>query len=304
MSTRPVVVGVDGSPESRAALRLGVEEAARLGVVVRLVHVVPDVAPLVTTVQLDEADLTATGTQILRVATQEAHALAAHVRVTPHLQHGPVVPALAAEAAEAQLLVVGRDDRSVVDRLLLGDTAAGVACRTGCPVVVVPSTWEPRAVRGTVLVGLRSPHHSVELLTDAFALAAAAGCRVRVLHAWSLPRGYAHLGDAPRRVEEWSQRSGVTLEGLLAPWRVSYPEVDLEVQAVHGPPVEVLREASREADVLVLVRRAHGVPAWVHLGSTGRALLRVAESPVRVVAPSRLDGVPGLVLEEAGALSR
>ena len=55
---------------------------------------------------------------------------------------------------------------------------------------------------------------------------------------------------------------------------------------VHDHAGHALVEASRDADMVVIVRRAHGVPASVHLGGTARAVLRSAHCPVRVVAPN------------------
>jgi nucleotide-binding universal stress UspA family protein len=58
----------------------------------------------------------------------------------------------------------------------------------------------------------------------------------------------------------------------------------VRVDLVHGQPGNILVEASREADVLVISRPVHG--GFVHhLGAAARAVLREASCPVLVVPP-------------------
>ena len=67
----------------------------------------------------------------------------------------------------ARLLVMGRD-RSFVQRLVSGRTAAGVAERGSRPVESVPPDWQDTPRFGAVLVGVRAPVDAVPLLAHAF----------------------------------------------------------------------------------------------------------------------------------------
>lgn len=69
----------------------------------------------------------------------------------------------------------------------------------------------------------------------------------------------------------------------------------------HSDVAKALMSASSEADLLVIVRRAHGVPATMHLGGVARSVLRSAHCPVRVMPPTGVNAVPGLEVEQAGA---
>jgi nucleotide-binding universal stress UspA family protein len=73
----------------------------------------------------------------------------------------------------------------------------------------------------------------------------------------------------------------------------------VETKVVHDYAPTALEQASRGADLLVLVRRAHGVPAATHLGGTARGVLRTAACPVRVVPPRLVGSSAGLSSEQA-----
>ena len=104
-----------------------------------------------------------------------------------------------------------------------------------------------------------------------------------LLHAWKLASGYDDIVADRVAVHEWNERATDELERILAPWRASYPAVVVETTVEHDDAAHALERASHHADLLILVRRAHGVPASLHLGGTARAVLRTASCPVRVV---------------------
>lgn len=299
---RPVVIGVDGSEANAGALRYGVEEARRTGASVKLVHVVPDYVPISPMMPLTPSELTETGASVLRHAEEQVRQLAPDLEVEGWLHHGTRPVQLANAAERAQVVVVGRDNRPLLERLLRGDTAAGVAARSSVPMVLVPADWTPGPERGVVLVGVKSPSHSTALLGDAIGLAAERGAKLVVLHAWKLPSGYDDIIETRVAADDWRRQSIDEMEALLKDWRVSFPDVEVEIRVVHDHPSFALVEGSAEADVVVLVRRAHGVPAATHLGGTARAVLRSAHCPVRVVPPDAIGSIPGLVLEQAGAI--
>ena len=305
---RPVLVGVDGSYASTGAIRAGRVEARRLGAPLRLVHVVPDYFPLAPVDPLTSEGLTEAGARLLAQAEAEARAEAPDLHVDTDLRRGGSATQLAAavDDAAAAVLFVGRDEQALIDRVLLGSTAAGAAARATRPVVAVPAGWEPSGARGEVVVAVKSPAHSSELLSDAFAAAEARGARLVVLHSWKLLSAYEHILASRVRNEDLVRRSTTELESLLQDWRVGYPDVEVEIRIVHDHPVHALVEASRSADLLVLVRHGHDLPSGSlgSLGGTGRAVLRGAECPVRIVPPGGVPEVPGLVLESAGEAAK
>ena len=139
-----IVVGVDGSEGSLAALRFAIEEAKIRGVEVKAVnawHVPPAVygggwAPAGVDFdefrKLAEASLEET---VAKVGT-------AGVSVTPILREGQPADILCAEAAEADLLVVGSRGLGGFRGLLIGSVSQQVVHHAPCPVVVLPHDGE------------------------------------------------------------------------------------------------------------------------------------------------------------------
>ncbi len=296
----PLLVGVDGSSAADGAVRAAVAEARQLGASVRLVHVVPDHFALVPVDALVGRDLDSRGAGLLVRAAAEVAAMAPDVEVETELRRGGVASQLAEACEHAAALYVGRDS-SVLKGVVKGNAAVGVATRAPCPVVVVPADWQPREDGGEVVVALKMAAGAAELFADAFAEAETHGARLVVLHSWRLPDMYDDIILSRVDPTEPARRTAAALELLLHEWRTSYPDVEVELRIVHEEPVHALVEASRSADLLVLVRRVHGLKRGT-LGGTGRAVLRGAECPVRVISPEGLTAVPGLVLEQAGDL--
>lgn len=226
---------------------------------------------------------TQTGVRTLERAEADARQLDPDVEIVGILHQGSRADQLARASQGAALLVVGRDDRTLTERLTRGNTAIGACTRSPVPTVVVPADWQPTD-RRTVLVGLRSPEHVAELLDDALGLAGDLGSKAILLHAWGFPREYDVVAE---RYGEGAWRDQITrqLQVATAEARERHPSVPVEISVVHGPPASTLVAASAEADLLVIVRRKHGVPGFTRLGGTARAVLRAAHCAVRVVPP-------------------
>jgi nucleotide-binding universal stress UspA family protein len=304
-ASHPIIVGIDGSRGSTRALEYAVRTAAAQGRALCLVHVIPDYVPLTPMMPLTPNDLRQTGEEILRAAEATARELDPGVAVTTELLSGPRVAGLVHLAEGDSLIVVGHEHRTVLDRILTGATATGVAAQATCSVVSVPDAWDPGMLHGSVVVGFKSPQHSNELMAQAFAAADARQARLVVLHAWKLPTGYDDIIESRVAVQQWHDHAVGVIEPLLTEWRATYPDVEVEVRIVHDQPAHALVRASTEADLLVMVRRTHGFPAFVHLGAVARAVLREATCPVEVVPPEAVAvELPDLVLEDAGTLQK
>lgn len=299
-TTLDVVVGVDGSPASAQALSYACAESRRTGGHVRVVHVLPEYEAIGSPFIVPDAELRQAGLAVVDSTLRQAGVSADDVEIV--LRRGPRVPTLNAIARHAAVLVVGADRHSVAVRLLTGNVTTAVAATCAAPVVVVPETWKAGAdVSGPVLVGVKNATHARELIGEGFAVAADRGTRLGLLHAWHLPSGYDDVIADRVNAAEWEGRARAEIETLVADWRGAFPSVPVDVEVRHDQPAHALAEATNESSELVLVRRAHGIPAALHLGSTARAVLRAAHCPVRIVPPGHVVEVPDLVLEEAGS---
>ncbi|KOV90107.1 universal stress protein [Nocardia sp. NRRL S-836] len=138
--SRPVVVGVDGSPASRAALRWAVEDARRRGCPVDAISAWhPDygvmMGPLPAEVfaEVTPQALKAAGQQVLDHEVQGFEG----VEIRRILVEGDPRDALTKASRDAELLVVGSRGRSTFAGIILGSVSSYCVHHAACPVVVV-----------------------------------------------------------------------------------------------------------------------------------------------------------------------
>ncbi|KUM73258.1 universal stress protein [Streptomyces curacoi] len=284
----PVVVGVDGSPSSMAAVEVAAREAGLRGVGLRLVHAfgwpaahVPPGRPW----EPSGAGLRELIDGTLVKAERRAHQAAPGIEVMREVVVGEPVMVLEIESRTASLAVVGSRGLSRFGTLLLGSTAGHLAAHAACPVLVVRGR---PAAAGPVLLavdGSPAAHGAVEF---AFAEASLHGTDLIALHAWSThtERAYDGPGDPPfvtydeDRLRDEEQR---VLAEALGGLGERYPDVTVHRRLVRGRIRHTLIEASADAGLVVVGARGRGGFTGLLLGSVSQALLHHAHCPVAVV---------------------
>jgi nucleotide-binding universal stress UspA family protein len=130
-----VVVGVDGSPHSDAALRWALEQAQTRGGEVTAVYAwqLPFVS-IPGAFDRDELEKAAKEFVIDRVSTI---APSPAVPLRPLVAESDPAEALIAAAADADLLVVGTRGRSPFAGLVLGSVSQRCAAAARCPVLLI-----------------------------------------------------------------------------------------------------------------------------------------------------------------------
>ncbi|MFG2052397.1 universal stress protein [Micromonospora sp. NPDC048930] len=139
----PVVVGVDGSARSRAAVEFAAEEASVRGTRLHAVHAYThpfsggpgDMQPLV----YEEGQLRGEEDRVLAESLTGLGERWPEVPVTREVVHGRPVGVLTEASRTAQLVVVGAQGRGELSGLLLGSVSQGVLHHADCPVAVVRS---------------------------------------------------------------------------------------------------------------------------------------------------------------------
>jgi nucleotide-binding universal stress UspA family protein len=136
MTSDPViVVGVDGSPSSRRAVRWASRQAKLTGATLRAVSSWR--WPNYITIVPPGVDLASDTRRTLDEVLEEALAGSEDLSVTRHVIEGPPGPALLTQAQDASLLVVGAQGRAAFPGMLLGSVAEYCVRHGSCPVVVV-----------------------------------------------------------------------------------------------------------------------------------------------------------------------
>jgi nucleotide-binding universal stress UspA family protein len=289
MKSPEVIVGVDGSPASDAALRWAAAEAARLDSELVVLHVFdwrlygaasPIGAPFVTGVrELAEA--------IVHSAVSQARSLAPAASVRGEALLGTAGHILTAASENNALIVVGNRGRGGFSSLLLGSVSQQVATHATGPVVVVRGRADPS---GPVVVGVDGSLAGDHALGVAFDEATVRGVGVRAVRAFT-PTSLAWDPGLPPTPEDVEQRRQMEREDVVAavePWKHKFPGVDVKCVAVEGRPAEVLTGLSHSAQLVVVGTRGHGGFAGLLLGSVGLQLLHHAHCPV-MIARHRAD---------------
>ncbi|MFE1841061.1 universal stress protein [Streptomyces sviceus] len=288
----PLVVGVDGSDSSLVALDWAVDEAARRGLSLRLVHaslweryedVVPSSGP-------DRPSEQVMAENIVGTATERAQRRNPGVKVSAEVVAEEAADALLREARNASVLVTGSRGRGELKGLLLGSVGLTVAARAHCPVIVVRG--DKAGLAGTherIVLGAGEPASGGDAVRFAFREAEARDGVLDVVRAWRCP---AHeSADEPRRAEDSAhlheERASAELDALLHDAVADHPEVRIRRHTVEGPARKVLLNRSAAADLVIVGARRRTGSFGLQLGRVGHTLLHHAQCPVAIV-PQRV----------------
>ncbi|MFD8529969.1 universal stress protein [Streptosporangium canum] len=280
--TESIAVGTDGSAAATAALEWAVDDAARRGLSLRIVHAVDrwpyDVAELPAPGGSDH--LSRLGEQMLAEAVAASAERGPDVCVTTELIEGTPVEVLGEQAETAVELVVGSRGLGGFAGSLLGSVPIRVAGHVrGAVVVVRPGAGEPH---GEVVVGIDGSAECEPALGFAFEQARLRGCPLRAVHAWQAPV-HAVMSEAGRDLDEVRQGQRRMAADRLAGWQERFPAVDVVQDVTCAHPVPTLVAASARAGLLVVGSRGLGAVGSVLLGSVSRGVLHHAHCPVAVV---------------------
>jgi nucleotide-binding universal stress UspA family protein len=149
-----IVVGIEGTPASRAALEWAFREGLARGATVRVVHAWTHGAGR------DVETARASSCMLVAAVAEAKRAVGGKPEVVERSRGGPAAKVLLDEAKGADLLVVGRGHRAGVVDVIGHSVSAEVVRHAPCPVVIVPGApavpepidiLDPAAVVGATL---------------------------------------------------------------------------------------------------------------------------------------------------------
>lgn len=287
MSAKPLVVGVDGSEGSSAALHWAIDTARLLGSSVSAVFGYSPWAGMLFAVPPFEPD---TIREQLRTQFQEewcAPLLEAGIEYERRFVVEEPASALlaAAEKEAAALIALGAHGRSGWSAHVLGSVTAKVVHHAGCPVAVIPHPPVEGSPSGRIVVGVDGSPGSRRALEWAAAHAQALGKQVRAVSV--TPSQLWH--EQPAFVTPGGEIESDPEIGLrvLADEVAAAAGVAVEPVVMIGSPAETLLDLTPHWDLLVLGSRGHSSVGEVVFGSVGRACATRATRPVVIVPPPR-----------------
>ena len=282
-----VVAGYDGSPASEAAAFWGAAEAERLGAKLRLVHVLAlpvASSPIGIAVTLETEPLRHAAHQLLDKVSRRVRAEHPELAIDVVVEFGGTAPTLLLEATEAALVVLGSRGLGEFRDLTTGSVSAHVATHAACPVVVIPPAWSAGGTEG-VVVGVDGSELSVDAVDFAFEQARARNTTLTAVMAWRDPVRTGPGDQLPLvyDLDVLEQEMAALLAESVAGHADKYPDVVVRQELVRGYPDDVLIDAGRSAELLVVGSRGRGAFRGLLLGSTSRALVHYAPCPIAVV---------------------
>ncbi len=285
-----VVVGVDGSAASNAAVCWAAHEAAMRHIPLTLVHMVKTVGPAYPEMSLS-ADAAAwredEGRRVLEEAVkiaEDATKASRTIAISRELRVSPPVPTLAEMSEMAEMVVVGFTGRGAVARVLLGSVSSGVVRSAKCPVAVIraEASLLSRPEQAPVLVGIDCSPASELALAIAFDEASRRGVELTALHASGV-EVFEHPGLDWEAVKSEAERS---LAEYLAGWQERYPDVKVDRVVVFDQPGRELIEESKAAQLVVVGSHGRGGLTGTLLGSVSNAVVHSSHAPAIVARPS------------------
>ena len=290
-----IVVGVDGSDGSKAALAWAVGQARKRGdakvVAVSSWSPTGPASNPWTAGYVDPNDLTDAKRQLAALVASvrgDAHDIDVEERVI----RGSAVGNLMDEGRYADLIVVGSRGLGGFKGLLLGSVSHQLVSYAWCPVVVVPKS-DSRSTSGShdehrIVVGVDGSRNSVAALEWAARWAHATGAQVRAVYAWQYPPMAvppAHVG-ATRPVDVPREEAQHELAKFIAACEMP-PDVQVEAHIRQGAASWVLLDEAAGAGLVVVGARGHGGFVGLLLGSVSSAITRHSPRPVAVIPCGR-----------------
>jgi nucleotide-binding universal stress UspA family protein len=278
----PILVGVDGSGATDAALRWAIAEARASQLPLRLVNgfAGEGLAHSVRAPGPPPDEPQARAVHAVEQAAAHVHAIAPDVVATGEARDREPVDLLVDESGHASLVVLGSRQLKAIGATVLGSIGVRVAAAASVPVVVVRGEAGSIADGAAVVAGVDGTSGSQAVLRFAFDYAKRHGAVLRPVFCWHPDIVRLALRE-PQPVA--SGQAEAVLADALAGWGQKYPDVTVRPTALREYPTAGLVMESTEQHLLVVGRHRRNAIAAALLGSVSQGVLHHASCPVAVV---------------------
>ena len=281
---QPIVVGVDGSPHSRLALKWAADEAEFHGSSLRILYAGSGRSKDVPAWYSSDSSGLSPGEAII----DDAVGLVA-TRHPSVLAGGEVVEwsaslALTMASRSAALLVVGARGLGGFKELLLGSVSDQCLQYAHCPVAVVHSDSEDIATapEPRIVVGIDGSLGSSRALQWALEEATIRSASVEAMYVWQYPAVGSFVVPPAMGAGAVAQE---VVEAATDHAARFAPEVPFKALTSCNATVPTLLDACHGTDLLVVGSRGHGRFQEALLGSVSHQCARHARCAVIVVRP-------------------
>jgi nucleotide-binding universal stress UspA family protein len=283
MSWNPIVVGVDGSPESAWAAALGADIAQRAGTTCQLAHATRDVVSALALAELPENAEEFAAAQMAHAREQVLHGMwgvvppAVLERTVVQVGRPAVVLKDVARELGAEMVVLGGKHHSPLDRWLAGSTAIDAVRTMGMPLLV---TGAGRAPIRQVLAAVDASPAAQPTIVEAERIAALFGAQLRVI---TVLEPLPDVAGAPtfHSAEYYNMLEEHVTQHV---WPlVKAPGAERFVR--YGMPLDLIRQeaAAWDADLVVVGSHGKGLVDRLLLGSVTERLLNQLPTSLLIV---------------------
>lgn len=294
-STEVILVGVDGSTESLAAVKWAADRAIRVGARIHVLCTYALASYSAAALDggyavLDDEALKRGAQQVVDEAV-EAAKKRGDVRVSASIEPGDPAGVLVEMSREVDMVVVGsRGGGSFADRLL-GTVSSALPAHAKCPVVIVPRHTSGKKFMPIerIVVGVDGSDVASSALRRAVDEAERWGARLTAVSAVPIATGASMMTWAPTGVDHSSLLKDVRKGmGIAIDDALGGRDMEVARHALDGSPASLLIEFSTAVDLVVVGTRARGGLAGVLLGSTSQTVLSHSTCPVMIVPSDHL----------------
>lgn len=286
-----ILVALDFSEHSSAALARGIALARESGATLHLLHAyeLPFGAMPIYDVQIPQSMLDSVrDAAARRIEKARATAEAAGLACEAHLATAPPTAAIVetAETVKADLIVMGTRGLSGFQHALLGSNAERTARLAPCPVLTLKTDVPATGKFARILAPVDFSKQAEAAVELAIELAREHRGEIHFLHAYDIPSGVAmgYGGVIPQSVFDGIEAAARdSLEKACEPAKRA--GVRFKTHLVMGPTSDAILEAAKTESIDVIVMGTHGRRGFHHLllGSVAERTLRLAPCPVLTI---------------------